>query len=47
MGHYVYLYIHPKTDNIFYVGRGKGNRAFQHLKDEAETEKTAIIKELK
>ncbi len=28
---YVYVYINPKTDKIFYVGRGKGNRCFDHL----------------
>ena len=47
IGYYIYLHIHPETNEIFYVGMGKGNRAFQHLKDESETEKTAIIKKLK
>jgi len=47
MGYYVYLYINPDTDKIFYVGKGKGNRAFQHLNDYSETEKTAIIQEIK
>lgn len=47
IGHYIYLYIHPDTDEIFYVGQGRGNRAFSHLDDNSETEKTAIINELK
>ena len=27
--HYVYLYIHPDTDEIFYVGQGKTNPAIR------------------
>jgi len=37
---YVYMYINPETNKIFYVGKGKGNRAFQHLK---KPEKPEII----
>tara|TARA_B100000315_G_scaffold174959_1_gene163469 strand:+ start:313 stop:1041 length:729 start_codon:yes stop_codon:yes gene_type:complete len=44
---YIYLYIHPDTGKIFYVGKGKENRAFQHLNDDSESQKAAIIKELK
>ena len=47
LGYYVYLYIHPDTGKIFYVGKGKGNRAFQHLNDTSESEKAEIIRELK
>ena len=47
IGHYIYLYIHPDTNQIFYVGQGRGNRAFSHLSDSAESEKTKIIQELK
>ncbi len=46
LGYYVYLYIHPDTGQIFYVGKGKGNRAFQHFDDESESEKADIIREL-
>jgi uncharacterized protein len=47
IGYYVYLYINPDTDEVFYVGKGKANRAFQHLEDDSESsEKAAIIKEL-
>ena len=31
IGYYVYLLIDPETDNIFYVGKGMGNRIFAHL----------------
>jgi uncharacterized protein len=31
LGHYVYLLIDPETDQIFYVGKGNGNRIFAHL----------------
>lgn len=29
LGHYVYLYINPLDNKIFYVGKGSGNRALQ------------------
>jgi len=42
--HYVYALVDPETENIFYIGRGKGNRGFQHLKenndDKSEKSKT-------
>ena len=31
LGHYVYLYVDPRTDAVFYVGKGHNNRAFFHL----------------
>ncbi len=30
LGHYVYALIDPKDDKIFYVGKGQGNRVFDH-----------------
>jgi hypothetical protein len=44
--HYVYLYRDPDTGDIFYVGRGQGNRAFDHLKDAGETRKAEVIRRL-
>ncbi len=43
---YVYLYVDPRNGNPFYVGKGKGNRIFSHLKDKTETEKTKVLNEL-
>ena len=31
LGFYVYLYTDPRNEKPFYVGKGKGNRAFSHL----------------
>jgi hypothetical protein len=44
LGYYVYLYVNPIDNQIFYVGKGKGNRVLAHLSDESETRKTEIIK---
>jgi len=30
-GFYVYLLIDPRTDRVFYVGKGKGKRALRHI----------------
>ena len=44
---YVYAYIDPRTGDIFYIGRGQGNRLFSHLEDRSETEKTAKIADIR
>jgi len=46
LGHYVYLYINPETGQPFYVGKGKGNRVYAHLKDDTDCEKIRIIRRL-
>jgi len=43
---YVYLYIDPRDDSVFYVGKGNNNRCFSHLKDKSETAKVRYIEEL-
>lgn len=43
---YVYIYSDPITNEIFYVGKGKGNRVFDHLKDKKECEKVRYLNEL-
>lgn len=47
IGYYVYLYLDPDTNEIFYVGKGKDNRAFSHLFDQTEHEKVKKIEEIK
>lgn len=44
---YVYIYSHPITEEVFYVGKGNGNRAFSHLMDSTESRKVDYIRELK
>lgn len=43
---YVYIYSYPITEKMFYVGKGKGNRVFDHLKDKKECEKVTYLNEL-
>ena len=45
--HYVYLYSHPKTGEIFYIGQGEGNRVFAHLEEKSESEKSRYIQNLR
>lgn len=45
--YYVYLYIDPSSREVFYVGKGAGNRAFSHLDDETESEKCSRIRAIR
>lgn len=45
--YYVYIYSNPITEEIFYVGKGKGDRVFAHLFDEHETDKVKYLNDLK
>jgi uncharacterized protein len=45
--HYVYLYIDPRDDSIFYVGKGNGNRCFAHLSEDSEKEKVGRIRDIR
>lgn len=47
LGSYVYLYLDPRTDQPFYVGKGVGNRCFAHLDGKGDSEKDAVLKELR
>jgi len=47
MKHYVYILSDPSDNEIFYVGKGKGNRVFSHLKDQTDNPKTRKIKEIR
>lgn len=50
LGFYVYFLQDPRTEEIFYVGKGVGNRVFNHLdgaiETDFETEKLAIIRSI-
>jgi len=50
IGYYVYILKDPRNDSIFYVGKGKGNRVFQHvrcaLENETENDKYNLIREI-
>jgi uncharacterized protein len=45
--YYVYIYRDPRNDEVFYVGKGKGNRAFIHLRDKSERRKAIRIAEIR
>ena len=47
LNHYIYLYIDPHDNQIFYVGKGVRNRAFDHLNDRSETAKTERISDIR
>lgn len=45
--YYVYIYSNPQTEEIFYIGKGKGNRVFAHLEDRFESHKVNYIQDLR
>ena len=46
LGYYVYLYSDPDTKEPFYIGKGKGNRCFDHLSYKNGSDKVSKIQEL-
>ncbi len=46
LGAYVYLYIDPRNGKPFYVGKGRGWRAFAHL-DMSDAKKAAVINDIR
>ena len=47
LGYYVYLYVNPETNTIFYVGKGKGRRCLSHLDGKGKSPHGAIIRALR
>lgn len=43
LGHYVYLYVDPRDQTIFYVGKGSGSRCLHHLSEKGENDKLMKI----
>lgn len=45
--YYVYAYYDPADMSFpFYIGKGKGNRCFQHLLDKSDSRKVSKIREI-
>ena len=44
--YYVYMYVDPRTNEPFYIGKGLADRALAHLRDTSESLKVAHIKDI-
>ncbi len=47
LGFYVYLYVNPIDGAVFYVGKGRGNRVFAHLRASPDKNIAKTLKEIK
>jgi hypothetical protein len=46
LGHYVYLYIDPRDEKVFYIGKGKGERCLDHLFEDDDHPKVQRIRDI-
>lgn len=46
LGYYVYRLVNPSSDKTFYVGKGKGNRAFQHARAVENSQQKELEREV-
>jgi len=46
-GYYVYVYLDPRSNIPFYIGKGKNGRALDHLSEHGESDKHKTIAEIK
>lgn len=46
LGHYVYLYVDPRDEKVFYIGKGKGERCLDHLFEDDDHPKVHRIQEI-
>ena len=44
---YVYRLIDPRNGEIFYVGKGQGNRVFSHIRDQQDLEGDELTNKVK
>jgi hypothetical protein len=47
LGYYVYLYVDPRTNQPFYVGKGQGSRTLAHLNVQNESRKAQRLAEIR
>jgi uncharacterized protein len=47
LGYYVYLYVNPMDDSVFYVGKGKNGRALAHLRADEKKAIARVIRKLR
>ena len=47
LGFYVYAYIDPRDESVFYIGKGVGERATDHLFETSESQKISRINSIR